>query len=86
MYFLGSWSHNTDGKCMQISVALTNLLSIRKINCKQVLCNDITDWVHNHNGGWSTQLYADTHGKQFVVSLTEAIWYIDMHNYKKFEE
>jgi hypothetical protein len=46
-----------------------------KINRKQVLRNDITDWVRNHNGRWSTQSYADTHGKQFVVSLTEAIWF-----------
>jgi hypothetical protein len=65
---------------------LPTFFQSKKINRKQVLRNDITDWVCNHNGGWSTQSYADTHGKQFVVSLTEAIWYIDMHNHKKFEE
>jgi hypothetical protein len=65
---------------------LPTFSQLEKINRKQVLRNDITDWVRNHNGGWSTQSYADTHEKQFIVSLTETIWYINMHNHKKFEE
>ncbi|CAG8704695.1 2665_t:CDS:2, partial [Scutellospora calospora] len=34
----------------------------------------------------STQSYANTQAKQFVACLTEAIWYIDMHDHQKFEE
>ena len=37
-------------------------------------------------GGWPTQSYTNTQGKQFIISLTEAVWYIDMRNYKKLEE
>ncbi|CAG8509016.1 40401_t:CDS:2 [Gigaspora margarita] len=44
-----------------------------------------TDKVH-HGGEWSTQLYADMQGKQFVNCLTETIWYIDMHNHKRFKD
>ncbi|CAG8721321.1 4725_t:CDS:2 [Gigaspora margarita] len=36
--------------------------------------------------GWSTQSYADTQGKNFIVSLNEAIWYIDKHGHQKFVE
>ena len=57
-----------------------------KINRKQTLRNDLVDWIHNNGGGWSSQSYANTQGKQFVINLTEAVWYIDMRNYKKFEE
>ncbi|PKC56386.1 hypothetical protein RhiirA1_542128 [Rhizophagus irregularis] len=57
-----------------------------KINRKQTLCNDLVNWIQNHGGGWSTQSYADTRGKEFIISLTETIWYIDMRNHKKFEE
>ncbi|PKB93258.1 hypothetical protein RhiirA5_441859 [Rhizophagus irregularis] len=55
-------------------------------NRKQTLRNDLVDWIHNNGGGWSTQSYANTQGKEFIVSLTEAIWYIDMHSHKKLEE
>ncbi len=57
-----------------------------KINRKQTLRNDLVDWIHNHGGGWSTQLFANMQGKEFIISLTETIWYIDMHNHKKLEE
>jgi len=57
-----------------------------KINRKLVLRNDLVNWIQRHDGGWSTQLYADVQGKEFIVSLTETIWYIDMHNHKKLEE
>ncbi|RIB15958.1 hypothetical protein C2G38_2038956 [Gigaspora rosea] len=39
-----------------------------------------------HGGGWFTQSYADTQGKQFVNCLTETIWYIDMRDHKKFKD
>ncbi|GBC32615.2 hypothetical protein GLOIN_2v1880501 [Rhizophagus irregularis DAOM 181602=DAOM 197198] len=55
-------------------------------NRKQTLRNDLVDWIHNNGGGWSTQSYANTQGKEFIVSLTEAIWYIDMRSHKKLEE
>ena len=57
-----------------------------KANRKQILRSDLVDWIRLHNGGWSTQLLANTQGKQFVVSLVETIWYIDMCNHEKLKE
>ncbi|GET04088.1 uncharacterized protein LOC105326236 [Rhizophagus clarus] len=57
-----------------------------KPNCKQTLRDDLVNWVYLHNGGWSTQSLADTQGKQFIVSLVETIWYIDMCNHEKLKE
>ena len=57
-----------------------------KANRKQTLRSDFVDWIRLHNGGWSTQSLANTQGKQFIVSLVETIWYIDMCNHKKFKE
>ncbi|CAB5350497.1 unnamed protein product [Rhizophagus irregularis] len=57
-----------------------------KVNRKQKLRNDIVDWIHSHGSEWPTKLCADTQGKEFIVSLTETIWYIDMHDHKKLEE
>ncbi|CAG8733635.1 uncharacterized protein OCT59_007701 [Rhizophagus irregularis] len=57
-----------------------------KPNRKQILRCDLVDWIHLHNGGWSTQSLANTQGKQFIVSLVETIWYIDICNHKKFKE
>ncbi|GES98595.1 hypothetical protein GLOIN_2v1782174 [Rhizophagus clarus] len=57
-----------------------------KPNRKQTLRGDLVNWVHLHNGGWSTQSLADTQGKQFIVSLVETIWYIDMCNHEKLKE
>ena len=58
--------------------------------CKQILQNNLIDWIKNHNGIWKMAhliiCYASIQGKQFIVSLTEAIWYIDMWNHKKFKE
>jgi hypothetical protein len=51
-------------------------------NRKQILRCDLVDWIHLHNERWSTQSLADTQDKQFIVSLVEAIWYIDMCNYE----
>ncbi len=58
----------------------------RNINRKQILRNDLVNWIHSHGGGWSSQSYANTQGKEFIISLTEMIWYIDMCNYKKLKE
>ena len=55
-------------------------------NRKQKLRSDLVDWIHRHDGGWSTQSYANTQGKQFVNNLTEMIWYIDMRGHQKFEK
>ncbi|RIB00040.1 hypothetical protein C2G38_2235896, partial [Gigaspora rosea] len=57
-----------------------------KMNRKHKLRSDIVEWIQRHGGGWSSQSYANTQGKQFVVSLNEAIWYIDIRDYQKFEE
>ncbi|CAG8633361.1 11116_t:CDS:2 [Ambispora leptoticha] len=59
---------------------------LEKSNRKLNLRSDIVDWIRRHGGGWSIQSYADTQGKQFVTCLTETIWYIDMRDYKKFED
>ena len=55
-------------------------------NRKLTLRSNLVDWIQSHSGGWSTQSYANTQGKQFIISLTETIWYIDICNYQKFEE
>jgi hypothetical protein len=35
---------------------------------KQILRDDITDWIRNHNGGWSTHSHANsTHGKHLLL-------------------
>jgi hypothetical protein len=65
---------------VQISIIFTNIFTIR--NYKQTLYNDLVDWIHNHGEGWSSQLYTNTQEKEFIISLTETIWYIDMCNYK----
>ncbi|CAB4394856.1 unnamed protein product [Rhizophagus irregularis] len=57
-----------------------------KVNRKQKLRNDIVNWIHSHGSGWPTKLCADTQGKEFIVSSTKTIWYIDMHDHKKLEE
>ena len=57
-----------------------------RLNRKLKLRNDLVSWIHHHGGGWSTQSYADTQGKQFIISLAKTIWYIDMRNHKKLEE
>jgi hypothetical protein len=57
-----------------------------KINRKQILRNDLIDWINSHGKGWSIQSYANTQGKEFIVSLTETIWYIDMCNHQKLKE
>jgi len=57
-----------------------------KANRKQILRSDLVDWIRLHNGGWSTQSLANTQGKQFIVSLVETIWYIDMCNHEKLKE
>jgi hypothetical protein len=57
-----------------------------KANRKQTLRSDLVNWIHLHNGGWSTQSFANTQGKQFINNLTETIWYIDMCNYEKLKE
>ncbi|CAG8630036.1 11166_t:CDS:2, partial [Scutellospora calospora] len=61
-------------------------IEIKKVNHKQKLRSDIIDWIQYHSSRSSTQSYTNTQGKQFVACLTEAIWYIDMRDYQKFEE
>ena len=55
-----------------------------KVNCKQTLCSELVDWIRLHNGGWSTQSLTNIQGKQFIVSLVETIWYINMCNYNYY--
>ena len=31
-----------------------------KMNHKQILQNNLIDWIKSHNGGWSTQSYSNT--------------------------
>ena len=68
------------------SLYLPKFPQSEKINRKQALRNDLVNWIQRHGGKWSNQSYADMQGKDFIVSLTETIWYIDMHNHKKLKE
>ncbi|CAG8845737.1 20204_t:CDS:2, partial [Racocetra persica] len=76
-----------DATATQVSINC-NIIEVttKKSNRKQKLLSDIIEWIRNRGGGWSTQLYANTQGKQFVTSLTEVIWYIDMCDHQKFED
>jgi hypothetical protein len=65
---------------------LPTFLQPNKTNRKITLRDDLVDWINHHGGGWSTQSYANIQGKQFIINLTEMIWYIDMRNHQKFEE
>src|SRR6185312_11132970 len=67
-------------------IYLLPILKSERLNRKQTLYNDIIEWILQHGGGWSSAEYANTQGKKFVSCLSEAIWYIDMHGHKKFEE
>ncbi|RGB40509.1 hypothetical protein C1646_753232 [Rhizophagus diaphanus] len=67
-------------------IELTSSRGPGKANHKQTLCCNLVDWIHLHNGGWSTQSLTDTQGKQFIVGLVETIWYIDMCNHEKLKE
>ncbi|CAG8457754.1 24796_t:CDS:2 [Gigaspora rosea] len=55
-------------------------------NCKQLLRLDIVKLIQNHQSGWSTQASANDEGKQFIISLSEALWYIDMCDNTKLKE
>ncbi|CAG8713693.1 15997_t:CDS:2, partial [Gigaspora rosea] len=47
---------------------------------------NIANWIQRHEGGWSTQKLADSEEKQFIIALSEALWYIDIHDSTKLEE
>jgi hypothetical protein len=64
---------------------LPTLSQSGRINRKQKLRFDLVDWIHSHGGGWSSQSYANTQGKEFINNLTETIWYIDMRDHQKLE-
>jgi len=70
----------------QTQLHLPIFLQSEKSNRKQKLRNDLVDWIQCYGGGWSTQSYANTQGKQFIISLTETIWYIDIRNHQKLEK
>ena len=70
----------------QTQLHLPIFLQSEKSNRKQKLRNDLVDWIQRYGGGWSTQSYANTQGKQFIISLTETIWYIDIRNHQKLEK
>ncbi|CAG8559972.1 3797_t:CDS:2 [Gigaspora margarita] len=36
--------------------------------------------------GWSTQILADNKGKQFIIALSDALWYVDMRNRTKLQQ
>ncbi|CAG8523511.1 4076_t:CDS:2, partial [Scutellospora calospora] len=57
-----------------------------KPNRKQILQQDIINWIKDNGGGWSSSSFANLEGKKFVVNLTEVIWYIDMRDHNKFKE
>ncbi|CAG8839508.1 23352_t:CDS:2, partial [Gigaspora margarita] len=57
-----------------------------KPNRKQILQQDIVNWIKNNGSGWSSSSFANSDGKKFVVNLTEVIWYIDMRGHDKFKE
>ena len=57
-----------------------------KINSKQPkatdrLFNDVIDYLSSVGVGWSKDCVAAT-GKRFVLSLRDALWYLDSHHDK----
>ncbi|CAG8632069.1 14068_t:CDS:2 [Gigaspora rosea] len=60
---------------VEISKAQDATANQVSINCNII---EVTTSIRNRCGGWSTQSYANTQGKQFVTSLTKVIWYIDI--------
>ncbi|CAG8632594.1 896_t:CDS:2, partial [Scutellospora calospora] len=69
-------------ECIEISKVQDATATQVSINCNIIKLQQI----RNHGGGLSTQSYANTQGKQFVTSLTEIIWYIDMRDHQKFKD
>ncbi|RIB02583.1 hypothetical protein C2G38_2049946 [Gigaspora rosea] len=65
---------------------ISQFLYSSKSNRKQLLRPDIANWIQRHEGGWSTQKLANSEGKQFIIALSEALWYIDIHDSTKLEE
>ncbi|RIB13660.1 hypothetical protein C2G38_2197262 [Gigaspora rosea] len=55
-------------------------------NRKQQLRLDIVEWIQQHESGWPTQTLTDNEGKQFVIALSDALWYIDMRDRTKLQE
>ncbi|CAG8806607.1 44727_t:CDS:2, partial [Gigaspora margarita] len=56
-----------------------------KPNQKQILQQDIINWIKNNGSGWSSLSFANSNRKKFV-DLMEVIWYIDMRCHDKFKE
>ncbi|CAG8832855.1 23912_t:CDS:2, partial [Gigaspora margarita] len=42
--------------------------------------------IQYNKSSWTTQNSADNQEKQFIIDLLEALWYLDIHGYKKLEE
>ncbi|CAG8547306.1 20451_t:CDS:2 [Gigaspora rosea] len=67
----------------ECNISINSLEIIDRIELSQTLGATAIQTSHR---GWSSAEYANTQGKKFVSCLSEAIWYIDMHGHKKFEE
>ncbi|CAG8540203.1 25712_t:CDS:2 [Gigaspora rosea] len=70
--------------CLNTSDMITSHLA--PLNNKQVLYNDIIEWIRQNGGGWSSIENANAQGKRFISCLGDIIWYIYMHNYLKLKE
>ncbi|CAG8773665.1 38873_t:CDS:1, partial [Gigaspora margarita] len=57
-----------------------------KPNWKQVLQQDIINWIKDNGGSWSSLSFANSEGKKFIINLTKVIWCIDMCDHNKFKE
>jgi hypothetical protein len=69
----------------------------KKPNKKDLLRQDLIEWIKDNGGGWNGRLAAESTGKFFINDLLNAIWYIDtcgiekmrgraIHPPKEFEE
>jgi len=49
----------------------------KKTNKKELLRQDIVEWIKNHGRGWKGNTNAESIGKPFINDLLNAIWYVD---------
>ncbi|CAG8832620.1 1869_t:CDS:1, partial [Gigaspora margarita] len=46
----------------------------------------IIKWIQQYQSSWSTQTLTDNEGKQFIIALSNALWYIDICDRTKLQE
>ncbi|CAB4431161.1 unnamed protein product [Rhizophagus irregularis] len=50
----------------------------KKLNRKDLLRQDMVEWIKKNGGGWKGKIAAESIGRSFVNDLLNAIWYVDM--------